>query len=92
MKNTNLHPPLPKHGQVQSRPMLAVARVELGVDLQKLSAGRHRFACPHCQRLHRNGAVLVVVDDAMTAWSCDGCGTYRSFTAVPQHHAQQVAR
>jgi hypothetical protein len=92
MSGMNLHPPLPKHGQVQVRPMLAAARAELGVDITKLITGRHRFACRQCQRMHRGAAMLVVVDDRSTTWSCDGCGTYRSFSCVPQHHAQQVTR
>ncbi|WP_159709815.1 hypothetical protein [Geminicoccus flavidas] len=91
MRNANLHTPLPKHGQVQVRPMLAAACAELGVNLTRLAAGRHRFACRNCQRLHRNAAMLVVVAERSTTWSCEGCGTYRSFTSVPRHHAQQVA-
>jgi hypothetical protein len=92
MNGPNLHPPLPMHGQAQSRPMLAAARAELGVDVTKLRPGRHQFSCRHCRQQRRVAPVLVVVDHISTTWSCRGCGSVGGFSCTPsQPRADRVA-
>jgi hypothetical protein len=76
----HLHPQLPKHRRKKSRKPLAASLADLGVDLRKLSTGRHSFSCRQCQSHRRTATMLVVVTGASTSWNCRGCGEAGGFS------------